>query len=235
MKEFEQQCVLINALLNQGELAPHCSFIGLNGADFNSWCLSNAKHIFYELSSTKNHGQLSFYKEGYQDAVLVSFTATTPNSTTSIHTGEQISSTLSIKRKSFSTELCSWFGVSYRKIRDVGIKRQALKAKDDISFCSSAKCRKGFSKINDTVKSELQKWITSRPHVIPSPMENYHITLTFDDGITGGRDIIHFWSSDLTVSFIFENPLRHFADEQNELSSLAFSACRLIPTSRIFL
>ena len=65
------------------------------------------------------------------------------------------------------------------------IKRQALKSKDDRSFWSSEKCRKGFSKINDTVKSELQKWTISHLNVIPSPTENYHITFTFDDGIIG--------------------------------------------------
>ena len=31
----------------------------------------------------------------------------------------------------------------------------------------------------------------------------------------------------------FENTLWHFADDQNEQSYLAFSACHFIPTSRI--
>ena len=74
---------------------------------------------------------------------------------------------------------------------DVGIKWQALKAKYYRSFWSSAKCRKGFSKINDTVKSELQKWIIYCPHVIPYSMENYFIPLNFDNGITGVKTELH--------------------------------------------
>ena len=46
MKKCEQQCVLINAFLNQGKLAAHCSFIGLNYAYFNLQSLSNAERFF---------------------------------------------------------------------------------------------------------------------------------------------------------------------------------------------
>ena len=46
-KPFEHQCVLLYPLLNQGELAAHCSFIGLNDANFNLHCLSNEKRLFY--------------------------------------------------------------------------------------------------------------------------------------------------------------------------------------------
>ena len=77
--------------------------------------------------------------KSYQNSVLVSFTATPPNITTDIHTGEQISSPLSIKRKAFEAKLGSSFDIFYQKIRDIGIKRQALKAKYDCSFWSSAK------------------------------------------------------------------------------------------------
>ena len=86
MKEFEQQCVILNAFLNQDELAAHCSFIVMNDADFNSWYLSNAKHLFSKTLSPKNHGEVSFDKKGYQDAVLVSFTEIPPTITTYIHT-----------------------------------------------------------------------------------------------------------------------------------------------------
>ena len=115
MKEFEQQCVLLNAFLKQGELSDHCSYIGLNDADFSSLCLSNAKHLFSEILSPKKHGQVRSGKTFSQDAVPVSSTATPPNITLYIYTGEQIYSPLSIKRKGFLTKLCSYFGVSYRK------------------------------------------------------------------------------------------------------------------------
>ena len=39
--KFEQQCVLLNSLLNQGELAYHCSYIGLNDVEINSSYLSS--------------------------------------------------------------------------------------------------------------------------------------------------------------------------------------------------
>ena len=45
-KLFEQQCVLLHILLNQGELYSHSSFIGLNDADFNVQCISNANVYF---------------------------------------------------------------------------------------------------------------------------------------------------------------------------------------------
>ena len=61
------------------------------------------------------------------------------------------------------------------------MKPRALKAKDDFSFWSSAKLCKEFSKINDTFKSELQKWIISHPHVIPYPIANDYITVKFDN------------------------------------------------------
>ena len=39
---------------------------------------------------------------------------------------------------------------------------------------------------------------------------------------------------DLKLSLIFENILRRFSDDQNEQSSLAFSARRFIQTSQIY-
>ena len=86
-KSFEQHCLLINAFLNKGELAARYSFISLNDADFNSYSLSNAKRLFYETLSPKKHGQVSFDKKGYQDIILVSFTASPPKITTAIHKG----------------------------------------------------------------------------------------------------------------------------------------------------
>ena len=55
-KSFQQQCELLKTFLNKGGLSAHCSFIGLNDADFNSQCLSNAELLFYETLSPKNHG-----------------------------------------------------------------------------------------------------------------------------------------------------------------------------------
>ena len=91
-KSFETQCVIIHALLNQGALASHCSFIGMNHAGFDSHCLSNMERVYSEILSPKHHSQVSFDKTCYQDAVLVSFAATPPVITTGTHTGEQISS-----------------------------------------------------------------------------------------------------------------------------------------------
>ena len=73
--------------MNQGELSDHCSFIGINDADFNSQCLSYSKRFFYENLSPKNHSQVSFEIKVYQDSVLVSFASALPNITTAIHAG----------------------------------------------------------------------------------------------------------------------------------------------------
>ena len=76
--------------MNQGEISNQCSFIDLNYAYIDPQCLSNTKHLFPEILSPKHHGQVSFDKKGYQDAVIVSFTATSTTINTAIHTGEQI-------------------------------------------------------------------------------------------------------------------------------------------------
>ena len=65
------------------------------------------------------------------------------------------------------------------------MKLRALEAKDDCSFWSSAKCPKGFSKINDSVKSSLQKRIISHPLLIQSTIENDWVTVKFYNGIIG--------------------------------------------------
>ena len=63
------------------------------------------KLYFLKLYHQNNHGQGSFDKKNYQDAVLVSFTETPPTITTSNNTGKKISSTFSSKRKGFATKL----------------------------------------------------------------------------------------------------------------------------------
>ena len=54
----------------------------------------------------------------------------------------------------------------------------------------SEKCHKGFSEINDSVNSSLQKWIIFLPHVIQSNIENDYITVNFDDGNGGVKNEI---------------------------------------------
>ena len=76
-------------------------------------------------------------------------------------------------------------GVTSREIRGVEMKRRSLKAKDDCLFWSSAKHRKEFSKINDSVNSSLRKWIIYHPRLIKYPIGNYYITVKFDDEIRG--------------------------------------------------
>ena len=66
----------------------------------------------------------------------MSFTATLPAITASTHTGKQISTPSTNKRKVFATRLRSSFVVTYRKLFDVGMKRQVLKAKQGCSFWS---------------------------------------------------------------------------------------------------
>ena len=60
------------------------------------------------------------------------------------------------------------------------MKRQTLKSKQDNSSWSSEKCHKGFSKINNSVKFTLQKWIIYHSNMIQSPIENDHIKGMFD-------------------------------------------------------
>ena len=49
----------------------------------------------------------------------------------------------------------------------------------------SSKSSKGFSNINDSVKSSLQKWIISHPHAINYNIGNNYITFKFDDRVRG--------------------------------------------------
>ena len=62
------------------------------------------------------------------------------------------------------------------------MKCQALKAKQDSSLWSSAKHPTGFSKINDSVKSSLKKWIISHTLVIHFTIANDYVTVKFDYG-----------------------------------------------------
>ena len=65
---------------------------------------------------------------------------------------------------------------------DVVMRRRALKAQQDCSYWSSTNFCKGFSKINDSFKYFLQKWIISHPNAIQSSIANYFIKIRFDDG-----------------------------------------------------
>ena len=84
------------------------------------------------------------------------------------------------------------------------MKRQALKSNQDCSFWSSAKLCKEFTKINDGVKSSLQKWIISHLNVIQSNIENYYIKVKFDDGIGGVKTEVRkkCFSNYLSVNYI---------------------------------
>ena len=60
-----------------------------------------------------------------------------------------------------------------------------MNAKQDCLFWSSVNRRKGFSKVVDSVKYDLQKWIISHPRVIQYPIAKDYITVMFDDGNVG--------------------------------------------------
>ena len=65
------------------------------------------------------------------------------------------------------------------------MKRRALKTKDGCSFWTSEKRRKGFSKINYSVKSYFHKWVISHSLMIQFPIENYYIRVKFDNVLRG--------------------------------------------------
>ena len=62
------------------------------------------------------------------------------------------------------------------------MRLRALKAKQNLFVWASAKRCKIFSKINNSVKNYLQKWIISHPCVIKYPIPNDYITVKFYDG-----------------------------------------------------
>ena len=93
--------------MKKGEISAQCSFIVMNYAFLNSQCISNSNNLFSETVPPKKHGQVNFDKKGYQDALLVLFTATTLAITTDTQTGERIYSPKPNTRKGFSTKLCS--------------------------------------------------------------------------------------------------------------------------------
>ena len=60
------------------------------------------KPFIFLTVSTKKHGQVFFVRKGYQDALLISFTATTLTITIDNHTGEKnIFSTIKFKEEVF--------------------------------------------------------------------------------------------------------------------------------------
>ena len=90
--------------MRRGEIADHCSLIGLKDADFNSQFISNAKRLFSETLSPKNHGQVCLDRKGYQYELLVSFTLTTSAISAATHTDEQLSYMYSKLQKGFPTK-----------------------------------------------------------------------------------------------------------------------------------
>ena len=58
-------------------------------------------------------------------------------------------------------------------------------------FLSSAKCHERFSKMNDSVKLSLKKWVIYHPRVIQYSIVNYYITVGFDDGNGGVKTELH--------------------------------------------
>ena len=125
------------------------------------------------------------WKKVHQYEILVSFTESTPSINTFIHTVKYIFSKSSNISKGFIKKLWSSFCVSYRIMRDVGIKWRALKFKQDFLLWLFAKPCKIFWKLNDNVKYDLQKWTISHPHVIQSPMTNikWFFTTEMEDWI----------------------------------------------------
>ena len=65
------------------------------------------------------------------------------------------------------------------------MKRQALKVKQVYSFCTSAKCHKRFSKINNSVKYYLQKCTIYYPYMIQYTITRDYIIVKLDDGNGG--------------------------------------------------
>ena len=108
--------IFLENKLDQGVLAAHGLQIYIKDNGFNLHCILNLNHLFYENLSSKNHGQVFFYRKGYQYTLLFSFTATPPSITKFTHKGEQIYSTLPNLCGLFCKKLCSSFGVSYRQI-----------------------------------------------------------------------------------------------------------------------
>ena len=68
------------------------------------------------------------------------------------------------------------------------MKWRVLKSKQDCAFWSSEKYRGGFPNINDSVESDLQKWILSHPCVIQYTIKNYCIKVNLDGGNGGSND-----------------------------------------------
>ena len=143
------------------------------------------QNVYFLKKHNKKKGQVCLDRKVYQDALIVSFTATPPAITTSTNTGEQISSLSSKIQMGFAKKLRSLFGILHQKFSDVRMKRRALQSKKYCSFWSSAKWRKYFSCINIIIKSDLKKWIISHPHVIQYHIANNYIKMKSNNGNGG--------------------------------------------------
>ena len=109
--------------------------IGLKYAEFHLKCISNEKRLFSEIVPPKKH------------ALLVSFTATLPAITTATHTGENSLLHIEIYGRVIPQSCSHNFVCSYRKICDVGMKRRAMKAKEDRFFAHPQNIKKFFLRI----------------------------------------------------------------------------------------
>ena len=91
------------------------------------------KNIYMLKQYHQNHGQICLGRKGYQNSLLVLLDANTLGFITDTHRGEKYSPLSSLRTVS-ATNLQRLFGFSYQKNRNVGMKLQALKAKERLFF-----------------------------------------------------------------------------------------------------
>ena len=110
------------------------------------------KRLFSVKVSTKNNDQVSFNKKVIKMQSWFHLLKHIPPLTQILTLGNKYFLHHQVIGKVFPHNYI-YNGVTYRNFCDVGMKWRAMKAKQNSSFLLYAKNRKGFSKINDGVKS----------------------------------------------------------------------------------
>mmetsp|Transcript_5084 Transcript_5084/g.7971 ORF Transcript_5084/g.7971 Transcript_5084/m.7971 type:complete len:182 (+) Transcript_5084:2-547(+) len=77
------------------------------------------------------------------------------------------------------------YSTGWRRLREGKRQREALASNEDRKIMwSQLKKKKGYSKVSEQLRKELQEWILDHPSVVPSPITNETLLIADPDNPT---------------------------------------------------
>ena len=179
---FEEQCVLIEGMLESPRLVDNMKTIGIyqslcNRSSFEQKCLNNIKKIYQHADKCDDQQNLKDINYDYMVYTTEEFTDDSPSLNMTLTT---------VKKPSARRSLCLFTNIfdvkkktEKRCVGDAKSKRRAIKFGN--SLWTNKTKRKGHSKINDQIKLNIYAWLTRNTQVVQSPTSNGCLKVMFDD------------------------------------------------------